>query len=146
MQANGVDALVLETTGVAKIPNLAGTGTRQVVADASGNLSTQGVGYKVYTALLTQTGTSAPITTVLDNSLGGTIVWTRTGTGSYTGTLSGVFTNLKTWTTIGGNYNTPSSFLRLNRVDNNSVSIVTESGGVSDNVLENTSIEIRVYN
>lgn len=83
---------------------------------------------------------------MLDNSLGGTIVWTRTAPGSYTGTLSGAFTNLKTWTIIGGNYNTPSSFLRLNRVDNNSVSIVTESGGVSDNVLENTSIEIRVYN
>ena len=31
--------------------------------------------YKVYTALLTQTGTNAPVATVLENTLGGTPVW-----------------------------------------------------------------------
>ena len=32
---------------------------------------------KVYRALLSQTGTAAPTATVLENTLGGTVVWTR---------------------------------------------------------------------
>ncbi|MFH1852545.1 MAG: hypothetical protein ABIA75_09385 [Candidatus Neomarinimicrobiota bacterium] len=48
-------------------------------------------GVKVYRALLTQTGTDAPVATVLENSLGGVLVWTRSSTGVYTGTLAGVF-------------------------------------------------------
>ena len=39
------------------------------------------LGYTVYTALLTQAGTAAPVATVLQNTTGGTITWTRTGTG-----------------------------------------------------------------
>ena len=147
---NAIERVLISASGVTKINNLSGTGSRVVTADASGNLSaTKALDsrpYKVYTALLSQTGTAVPTAVILENTLGGTVVWTRAGTGSYIGTLTGVFTNLKTWTTIGGNYNTPSSFLRLNRSTLDIVSIVTESGGISDNVLENTSIEIRVYN
>ena len=52
--------------------------------------------YKVYTALLTQTGTSAPVATVLENTLGGEVVWTRDGSGYYIATSSGLFTENKT--------------------------------------------------
>jgi hypothetical protein len=45
----------------------------------------------VYIANVTQTGTAAPIATVGDNTLGGTVVWTRTGVGTYEGTLAGAF-------------------------------------------------------
>ncbi len=54
------------------------------------------VPYKVYTALLTQSGTDAPVATVLENTLGD-IVWTRTGVGQYSGTLIGGFTTDKTF-------------------------------------------------
>lgn len=54
-------------------------------------------GPKVYKALLTQTGASAPVATVLENTLGGTVVWTRTGVGTYEGTLTGAFTIGKTF-------------------------------------------------
>ena len=50
-----------------------------------------GVGVKVYRALLTQTGTDAPVATVLENTLGGEVVWTRDDIGLYTGTLAGAF-------------------------------------------------------
>lgn len=53
-------------------------------------------GYKVYTALLNQTGTDAPVATVLENTLGGTVVWTRFSIGEYRGTLAGAFTENKT--------------------------------------------------
>jgi len=56
-----------------------------------------GAAYLVYTALLSQSGTDAPVATVLENTLGGTVVWTRNDVGDYTGTLAGVFTANKTF-------------------------------------------------
>lgn len=53
--------------------------------------------YKKYVALLTQSGTDAPVATVLENSLGGTVVWTRNDVGVYIGTLAGAFTANKTF-------------------------------------------------
>lgn len=52
--------------------------------------------YKVYTALLTQSGTDAPVATILENTLSGIPVWTRVNTGNYTITLTGEFTTNKT--------------------------------------------------
>lgn len=40
--------------------------------------------YKVYTALLYQDGGNPPTATVLENTLGVDITWTRVGTGQYT--------------------------------------------------------------
>jgi hypothetical protein len=39
--------------------------------------------YKVYTALLTQSGTSAPNVTVIENTLNIPLTWTRNNTGQY---------------------------------------------------------------
>lgn len=47
--------------------------------------------YKEYVATVTQTGTAAPTATVLNNTLGGTLVWTRSTTGTYLATLTGAF-------------------------------------------------------
>ena len=52
---------------------------------------------KVYRALLNQDGSDGPPTAiVLQNQLGGDIVWTREEAGVYIGTLTGAFTYLKT--------------------------------------------------
>lgn len=53
-------------------------------------------GAKVYKALLTQSGTNAPVATVLVNTLSGTPVWTRSSEGAYIATLTGEFTSGKT--------------------------------------------------
>jgi hypothetical protein len=45
--------------------------------------------YKVYTALLTQTGTAAPVATVLENTFAGTPSWSRFNTGGYLLTFTG---------------------------------------------------------
>lgn len=60
--------------------------TTQDIADLGG------ASYLKYVALLTQIGTDAPVATVLENTLGGTVVWTYGGTGEYLGTLAGAFT------------------------------------------------------
>jgi len=53
--------------------------------------------YKKYVALLNQSGTDAPVATVLENTLGGEPVWTRVTDGLYTCTLAGAFPQNKTF-------------------------------------------------
>jgi hypothetical protein len=47
--------------------------------------------YKEYVATITQSASAAPVPTVLHNTLGGTLVWSRSGTGTYLATLTGAF-------------------------------------------------------
>ena len=54
-------------------------------------------GTKMYTALLSQSGTDAPVAAVLQNTLGGTVVWTRAVVDRYRGTQSNAFTENKTF-------------------------------------------------
>jgi hypothetical protein len=53
-------------------------------------------GYKVYVANITQTGTSAPAATVLENTLGVTPTWARSSVGVYTLTATGAWVTNKT--------------------------------------------------
>lgn len=53
-------------------------------------------GIKIYRALLTQTGTDAPVVTEFENTLNGTVVWTRVSVGLYRGTLAGAFPDANT--------------------------------------------------
>lgn len=59
--------------------------------------------YGIYTALLTQTGTAAPVATVVGENTIGTIVWTRAGAGEYIGTLAGAFNENSTVILLGAN-------------------------------------------
>jgi hypothetical protein len=136
---NGEDKLQVNgtiTASPAVSPN-------QVVVKSQ--LDAVGRPYKVYTALLSQSGTNAPIATVLENTLGGTVVWSRNSNGVYFGTLSGAFTVDKT-----GIMATPSFsniIVSAIRSDNNSIIIRTStSGTLSDSGLTNVLTEIRVYN
>jgi hypothetical protein len=100
---------------------------------------------KLYNALLSQSGTSDPTTSILGSNSIGSIAWTRTGLGSYTGTLSGAFTASKTFILVGQNADgiTANCF----RSDNNTVTLKTYTtfNGGSTDVFSDLSIEIRVY-
>jgi hypothetical protein len=108
--------------------------------------------YKVYTALLTQTGTNAPVATVLENTLGTTITWTRQSPGNYNATLAeGVWNNTKTVTfsTLGNNGGVGIIISLYVNNNNNNIklySFVPSSEQNLDGVLSNNTIEIRVYN
>lgn len=112
--------------------------------------------YKCYVALLTQSGTDAPIPTVLENSLGGTVVWARSGAGNYTGTLASAFTLNKTVTFTALNYvdsNTVFCNTQLPSGDSNYVSLFTYysitdafTSVLADFGNNTIFIEIRVYN
>lgn len=110
--------------------------------------------YLVYTALLSQSASNAPVATVLQNTLGGAIVWTRDSTGNYTGTLSGAFPTNKCWAIItngGGYVNTLNNYIDAfiffgpgGDVDH--VYVISEyNGEFSDGQISGFPIEIRVY-
>lgn len=104
--------------------------------------------YKVYRAILTQTGTSAPVATVLENTVGD-IVWTRNGQGFYKGTLSNAFDENKTFYYINSKkYLEDVTFsMELGNIDEVLIYSFNNAGTIGyDSYLFKTPIEIIVYN
>ena len=112
------------------------------------------LGYKEYVALLTQTGTDAPVATVLYNDLGGTVVWTYSSVGEYIATLAGAFTINKT---DPGGYPKPIGRDLLGYFDNNAITLKAASAnemflessdetGTPANGFASLLVTIRVYN
>jgi len=102
---------------------------------------------KIYTALLSQSGTSAPTATVLGTNEIGSIVWTRSSTGVYVGTLTGAFTSNKIWLICqkgDGSGSFVNGLLSSTSANTVSLSVTDNAGSVTDN-FTNMSIEIRVY-
>jgi hypothetical protein len=102
--------------------------------------------YKTYVALLTQTGTSAPTATVLENTLGFTPTWTYVGVGGYgiattfdANKTTALITNKLGYSTVG--YYGSSYFLLTVR---NAAGTAVD-GGAGVFYLSNSMIEIRVY-
>ena len=140
-----VDDLLLGTS--VPLPNTDAKPTTNnfKVSDIS---SLTNIGYTVYTALITQAGTAAPVATVLQNTTGGTIAWTRNSTGRYVATISGAnFTANKTAVivTSGGN---SDKFLKPVVGSTSTIDIYnidTENSAVSDIISATTTVEIRIY-
>ena len=108
--------------------------------------------YKVYTALLSQTGTNAPVATVLENTLGGDIIWTREEMSVYRGTLIGTFNETKT---VGSYFGSPNYYnnyiINTEREADNSIIVNTAFHDTGDKIELSTigrplPVEIRVYN
>ncbi len=105
--------------------------------------------YKIYTALLTQSGVNnGPDVTVLENGIGN-IVWTYQTYGAfgrYVGTLTGAFPADQTWVAIISNNS--DILFEIYRLSDNEIVVGTQGafgGGYTDDALLNTPIEIRVY-
>ena len=121
-------------------------------------------GYKVYSALLTQTGTAAPIANILQNTLGFTPTWIRDAAGNYSSNNAEWITSIndrKILTFISpvvyhNNYNifrivASTGDLKILIYTGNYVQSTGVFTGIDtllrdDDNFEHTSIEIRVYN
>lgn len=149
IMANSADAVTVETTGVVKINNLAGSGDAEVVTDLNGNLKRGNAivsGIKKYKAVLSQSGTNAPTAVVLENSLGGSVVWGYSSVGNYTATLSGAFTNNKTFVMVSTGGSIGNTFLRGYATSTSVVSVNTSNtSGYIDGAMAPSFINIEVY-
>jgi hypothetical protein len=89
---------------------------------------------KVYKALLTQSGTDAPVATVLENTLG-KVVWGYDSVGAYTATLDDAFVDNKTVLLISSGINNVSALndsLDIINVGRNDIDSIYVSTGIAD--------------
>lgn len=106
--------------------------------------------YKVYTALLSQSGTSAPVATVLENTIGN-IWFDYSDVGNYYLYSDNQFTLNKTWYTRCIDLGTGGPTYRATLFDNNDLNSMNIQSEINvdtpaNDILNNTPIEIRVYN
>lgn len=103
--------------------------------------------YNEYKGLISQSGSSDPTVTIIGPNNVGEIVWTRTGIGTYRGTLSGVFTDNKTMVSINNSATGyPDYDARIKRDDLSSISIITtNSGSLDDGILYSFEIKVEIY-
>tara|TARA_R110000868_G_scaffold367067_1_gene630024 strand:+ start:95 stop:547 length:453 start_codon:yes stop_codon:yes gene_type:complete len=100
--------------------------------------------YKIYSALVTQSGTNPPTVTILQNTLGGTPVWSYVGVGLYAATLSGAFTTNKTSILVGSLFSTTG--VSSSSSGSNLFNISTyEGGSFVNDILNKTTVEVKVY-
>lgn len=106
--------------------------------------------YKVYTALLSQSGTDAPTATVLENTLGVDVSFTYFLAGNYFINAIGAFTGGKTCVIMGQSIYATSAYIvipYLPNIDQVQIRVTKVTDNTSsDNKLTNFPIEIRVYN
>jgi hypothetical protein len=99
-----------------------------------------------YIATISQSGTSDPTVTVLENTIGD-IVWTRLGLGSYAGTLSGAFPDQdRTYITL--NSTLDPALVSAVWFTTNQIRIKTRDtslDALADDLLQFSTIEIRTY-
>ena len=134
---------------------LTGITFAQYISDYTGAEIDAGVRpYKIYSVLLTQTDTNAPVATVLENTLG-SAVWARATEGHYTVTFTQNFISAQTTVQLSiipsnedyiffYNYSIADNFIYVN-----TIRLFNDGGEVSnlfsDGLLADTPFEIRVY-
>lgn len=102
------------------------------------------ISYKVYSAVISQSGIAKPTVTVLENSLGEELEWTRSNVGQYA-TTSTLFEPNKVLILHSG-----SDWGNIRMIEQSyKVEVFTTDTTTAtpiDDVLSKTSIQIRVYN
>lgn len=109
-------------------------------------LTPQAPKYKVYTALLSQSGTNAPVATVLDNTLGVDIVWSRDNEGEFYGTTTGnLLLSNKTFTTITNKELSTLQFISIQSENQIYIEQVDSETLAYTDFMSRIPVEIRVY-
>lgn len=137
LSASGGSVQLVEGSGISLTTS--GTESAGVVTIAASG----GASYLKYIALLSQSGTDAPVATVLENTLGGAVVWGYSSAGNYTATLSNAFTANKTAVFLTGNGGLMG--FNLDSVSQITVYSYNNIGDPEDEYIQTAPIEIRVY-
>jgi hypothetical protein len=109
-----------------------------------------GTSYKVYSALVTQVGSDDPTAVILENTLDATVIWYRQSQGIYYAESFGTWKTNKTAILASPLPNSPTGAVitRTYSTTEDQVffEIVKTTLAPMDNSLDNTFVEIRVYN
>ena len=127
-----------------------GTNTNQIATTAFVQAAVAARPYKVYTALVTQTGTGNPSVVVLENTLGITGAMSRNAVGHYSGSFltNQVYNKVACFVTSNSSGIVVASYCSLFG-SGYWIDTAIVSGGVLtpiDGALNNATLEIRVYN
>lgn len=109
------------------------------------------LGYKQFVGTLTQSGTSNPTSNILCGDLG-TVTFSRNSIGNYTCTATGLLTLTKLCVIFGNEIEIATTDYASIIVIPGSITVNTfdfytrdQTGALSDDILKETTIEIRVY-
>jgi hypothetical protein len=98
----------------------------------------------IYKAIITQTGTAAPVATILENTLKTNVIWTRSGVGVYKGSLEGGEFNASTF--VLATIASPGAFLVYGTTVNSDIIVSTkDAAGVAVDLVGTAYIEVQVY-
>ena len=101
---------------------------------------------KIYRAIVSQSGTAAPTATVLENTLGGTVVWSRASAGIYRAILNGAFLEAKTF--LPQHVVSPGAGIQVSRSSDDEIDVASYSDAgttLADDRLLSQPIEFIVY-
>jgi hypothetical protein len=117
------------------------------VSDVAAFANSYSLGYTVYTAALLQTGTSAPVATVLQNTTGGTFTWLYADVGKSQIAVSGITLPANKvaifMSSSTGNLGLGGKITTTTQIDVEQFS--SGGGGYANGMSAGTSIEIRIY-
>lgn len=100
---------------------------------------------RTYVASLSQSGSAAPVVEEMQNNTGKTVTWTRVGAGQYQAAFSDAILAGETTTVVTGQ---TLGFVKGYRQDLQHVRVdtFTYAGAAFDNLLQETVVEIKIYN
>lgn len=102
--------------------------------------------YKTYNLLITQSGTSAPTVTLLENTLGGTPVWSYNSLGTFLATGTGLFDRVVIPAYLQNFVDSNGVAYRVSKVSNDVIKVQTlDNGQLANGLLTNFPIELKVY-
>ena len=121
---------------------LADSGSNEVTINSTGG----GVGYQAHVSKITQTGTNPPTEVIVYNDTGLTLTWQRVAVGRYQATWSTSVDSTKVTVNPMPIFKNNPNILNVIAFANTGFQLCTNTlSAATDDVLQNTPIEIRIY-
>jgi|ETNvirenome_6_85_1030632.scaffolds.fasta_scaffold06832_2 hypothetical protein len=124
-----------------------GNPTRNIKISSLRELISPTTNYSIYTGTLTQAGANPPNITLIKNTTGKTMVWTRTGVGTYVVTASDDIFIQNKIIVLANTGRTPATIgVAWERLSDTQIEITTRNGLVAaDDAFITGSLEIKIY-
>jgi hypothetical protein len=141
-----------QTSGGGAVDSITTNGTAGAATLNSGVLNIPDYSFSLpYTtrvSMLQQNSANAPTEVVLNDDTGLTIAWSRSSAGQYSATFSSSVDDSKTVITVSQTFKSGPKYANVVNANPNGFELMTGdegTGNLSDDILFNTPLEIRIY-